>query len=321
MTKLDARVREMQFLAQLEREGEITIKGPYDRSFERKMIVSLVDREYVNGIDSLYANGIPVGSGGEGGVVQSPEQVVERYRYDRIRCIGLLLGDKVFGTYTGEVTVRISHMGRVRLSELRQQLKTGRDRDPTGLCLAKRHLLTDLAVALTAADKDAPLTVVFLDMNGLKAINDTHGHRAGDEAIRAYLEAVVATFGEHGEAYRGEGGDEAVVVLPDATDKRAGKLLDAFVRQIGKEVLVLGEARAEVRLTASCGSATTTDPNEEAAALEERADKVQYRAKAVARQHTPRVSTIAVGDGEVTAYSSGGMSEGAVRARGREGER
>jgi GGDEF domain-containing protein len=53
----------------------------------------------------------------------------------------------------------------------------------------------------------------LIDMNGLKAINDRHGHRAGDTAIRTYLEAVVATFGEHGEAYRGEGGDEVVVLL------------------------------------------------------------------------------------------------------------
>jgi diguanylate cyclase (GGDEF)-like protein len=201
------------------------------------------------------------------------------------------------------LTLRIGHRGRVRLSELRRQLKTGRDRDPTGICLARRHLLTDLAVALTATDKDAPLSVVFIDMNGLKAINDAHGHHAGDEAIRAYLEAVVATFGEHGEAYRGEGGDEAVVILPKADDGRAGNLLGVFVRQLGKDVVSLGGV--EHRLTASCGSASTVDPGADAQALHDRADATMYRAKIESKKHDPRVSAHAVGEGSVSTYPPG----------------
>lgn len=188
-------------------------------------------------------------------------------------------------------------------TEQLEQLKTGRDRDPTGLCLARRLLMNDLASAVLSANKDAVLSVVFLDMNGLKAINDNHGHHTGDEAIRTYLEAVVATFGKHGEAYRGEGGDEVVVILPGVGDERAGKLLDTFTRQLGKDILVLGDAKAMVRLTASCGSVSTTDSNEDAVALYKRADDAQYRAKAEARTHTPRVSTIAVGAGDVTTYA------------------
>jgi hypothetical protein len=126
------------------------------------------------------------------------------------------------------------------------------------------------------------------------------------------LEAAVVTFGEHGEAYRGEGGDEVVVVLPDTTDARAGKLLETFARQLGKDVLVFGDT--SVRLTASCGSASTMDPNEDAAVLLERADKAQYRAKEEARKHAPRKSTIAVGDGEVTMYAPGPDAQGSPTA-------
>lgn len=287
---MDARVREMKFFSRLDREGKILVEtvdagGPGLHSQERQMIISLLKDEYVNGIDSAP------------GVLDLMVNWSAKGAHDSIvrqQLHNLLLGRSA-------VELHISHKGRVRLSELEQQLKTGRDRDPTGLCLAKRHLLIDLAIVVLSVDKDSPLSVVFLDMNGLKAINDTHGHRAGDEAIRAYLEAVVVAFGEHGEAYRGEGGDEVVVVLPNTTDARAGKLLETFARQLGKDVLVLGDTSA--RLTASCGSAGTTDPNEDAAVLLERADKAQYRAKDEARKHAPRKSTIALGDSEVTTYA------------------
>ncbi|XYH98392.1 GGDEF domain-containing protein [Sorangium sp. So ce1128] len=155
-----------------------------------------------------------------------------------------LLGQFLTGCH---VNLSISHKGRVRLSELEQQLRTGRDRDDTGLLWAKRHLETDLAIELLSAGNEAPLSVAFLDMNGLKAINDTYGHAAGDEAIRAFFQAVTSTLGQHGEVYR-NGGDEVVVTLPRTTDERAGKLLDGLVRQLGKEVLRLGATVTETLL-------------------------------------------------------------------------
>ncbi|KYF61552.1 hypothetical protein BE11_12795 [Sorangium cellulosum] len=202
------------------------------------------------------------------------------------------------------ITLTISHKGRVRLSELEQQLRTGRDRDETGLLWAKRHLDTDLAISLLSASNETPLSVVFLDMNGLKAINDTHGHAAGDDAIRAFFQAVISTLGQHGEAYR-NGGDEVVVILPGTTDERAGTLLDAFVRQLGKEGLRLSDGTTELTLTASCGSASTVNPAEEAKALLKRADDVQYGAKEKSKAHTPRVSAFAVADGEVRIHAPG----------------
>ena len=75
------------------------------------------------------------------------------------------------------------------------------------------------------------------------------------------------------------------------------RLLANFVRQLGNDVMVLGEARAEVRLTASCGSVTTMEPDEDASGLLKRADDMEIRAKNKSREYTPRVSVIAAGDG------------------------
>lgn len=174
--------------------------------------------------------------------------------------------------------------------------------------------MTDIAIAVLSAGADSPLSVAFLDMNGLKTINDKYGHAAGDEAIRAYFQAILATVGTGGEAYRGNGGDEVVVLLPNVTDEKASELLSGFVRYLGKESLFLGDEKVEWRLTASCGSVSTSNPNEQAKTLYRHADTVQYRAKAKARECALRASTIAIGDGEVTTYTPGQTEGGTVDA-------
>lgn len=283
MSRVDARLLEMQFLAKLDRDGKTDFSAPYDASPHRQMIASLLYDGYVNdGFDNFME-------------LQRWQSMLAGLDAARGNSIKALLGGR-------GLTLKISHKGRVRLSELEQQLQTGRDRDDTGLLWAKRHLATGLAIDVLSASKETPLSVAFLDMNGLGAINNTHGHPAGDEAIRAFFQAVVATLGERGEAYR-NGGDEVVVILRATADEDARKLLDVFLRQLGKDVLVLGDAR--LTLTASCGSASTTDPNEDAAVLLKRADAVQYRAKDESKKHDPRVSAWAVGDGGVVTFPAG----------------
>ena len=63
-----------------------------------------------------------------------------------------------------------------------------------------------------------PLALVLLDLDDLKAVNDTHGHQAGDERLQALADAIRATGRGADVAYR-VGGDEFAVILPDA---RAG---------------------------------------------------------------------------------------------------
>ncbi len=284
---MDARLRELQFLSNLEIEGSIKIEGAYDGSPERQMIISLLYNGYINDIDTEFRYSKECLGGLEQAVKDSRlEDIFHLRRPSGVTAVNLYIG----------------HKGRIRLSELKQQLKSGRDRDETGLLWDKRHLLTDLSIELLSADKDNPLYILFLDMNGLKAINDRYGHQVGDEAIRAFFRIVVATFGEQAECYR-NGGDEVVVLLSGVDDDKLGAFFNQLAEQLDQEVLQAGADKTRIFISASCGAISVLDRNANASNVLAEADAVQYRAKEKSKVSTKRITTSVIGkSGTVVAH-------------------
>lgn len=101
--------------------------------------------------------------------------------------------------------------------------------------------------ARISAGEQAPFATVVCDVNGLKYVNDTQGHKAGDEYIRSAGRLVCSLF-EHSPVYR-TGGDEFVAVLTgrDYEDCEAimRALHDRSVENIGKGKVVVSGALAE----------------------------------------------------------------------------
>ncbi|MFI3238705.1 MAG: GGDEF domain-containing protein [Lachnospiraceae bacterium] len=77
--------------------------------------------------------------------------------------------------------------------------------------LKNRHSYTNEIIALQK-QKTASLGIIYIDINGLKVVNDQYGHKYGDLYITSLSDILKKSFGEH--AYR-IGGDEFVVILPD----------------------------------------------------------------------------------------------------------
>jgi diguanylate cyclase (GGDEF)-like protein len=271
----DARLRELSFLAKLARESQPLLVTVAADDPDRLMYFHLLREGYVNDLAAF--------SGVSGRAVENGEGLDRRLNRRLHQDYDLLMSGQ-------PIAFRISHKGLVRVSELRQALQTGRDREPFGILFGKRHILPDLAIALTTAAPGTPLSLAYLDANGFKTINDTISHSAGDEALKSYLSVVLMVTEGRGEAYRA-GGDEVVVILPNTTTEQARQTIRAVAVQLHNEKMPGG-----LKLSLSCGIATTTAADAEAAEFLNAADEQQKRAKARSRTSERRPSVIAIKD-------------------------
>ena len=103
---------------------------------------------------------------------------------------------------------------------LQRVLREGQERARRDLLtgtLNHRAIVEELQKLIEVGDRAATLAVMFVDVDGLKTINDTHGHPIGDAALVATAETL-----SRGRAVIGRyGGDEFIAVLPGADRKRA----------------------------------------------------------------------------------------------------
>ena len=142
----------------------------------------------------------------------------------------------------------------------------------------KRHLLEFLDRELSRASRHGrPLALVLFDIDHFKAINDTHGHLAGDAVLRGLADRLRADI-RRDELLARYGGEEFAVVLPETNRAGAVKAAERMRQIIGNEPFQ--HADQTLKVTVSLG-VITTDGSESLtpAAFLERADQKLYEAK------------------------------------------
>ena len=159
-----------------------------------------------------------------------------------------------------------------RSRELESQANT----DPlTGLGNL-RALQRQLAILLDVRKRyQHPFAVLLMDIDGLKRINDSHGHPAGDRVLMQVAMSLRRSIRSVDTAAR-IGGDEFCVLLPEQDLKSAAKLAARLATAIEEEVAAPGEPS----VTVSIGVAASPEHGDEAEALIDTADRAMYRAKA-----------------------------------------
>lgn len=155
-------------------------------------------------------------------------------------------------------------------SAVRQSVED--QRDPVTDCLNRRaidaHLEREFAIHQMI---DAPLTVLMIDIDHFKAVNDTHGHLAGDEALRSIASALRQQVRATDSVGR-FGGDEFLVILPRTTSQEA----EQVVRRMHKALENLPDQPAPISISVGVAQRQPTDrPN----TLIARADSALYAAK------------------------------------------
>ena len=99
-------------------------------------------------------------------------------------------------------------------------------------------------------------SVVLIDLNDFKPLNDRFGHAAGDAALQHFAQLLRAST-RKGDVVARLGGDEFCILLPDSTASDARTVADVIRHKTGTESLLLPEA--SVRLSASIGVASTPE--------------------------------------------------------------
>jgi diguanylate cyclase (GGDEF)-like protein len=139
----------------------------------------------------------------------------------------------------------------------------------------RRYLTENLERALQERHRPDAVSLLFVDLDGFKAINDTYGHDTGDAVIVEVARRLV-TNSRSADAVARLGGDEFVIVCEHTSPAEAHVIAERIVGAVGHPI----EARGvTVAVTASCG-VVTADDVVTGALLLEAADAAMYRAKA-----------------------------------------
>jgi two-component system cell cycle response regulator len=179
----------------------------------------------------------------------------------------------------GEVLTRVEAAARTK--ELQQELVAQgarleallREDALTGLS-NRRAILTQLGGMVSGARRHGhPLSIAILDLDHFKRINDTHGHKTGDEVLVAAAHALATHLRAEDQLGR-LGGEEFLILLPD-TDAAAATHVAEKLR------LEVAAAPSPVPVTTSVGVATWD--GETADDLVQRADDALYAAKEAGR--------------------------------------
>jgi diguanylate cyclase (GGDEF)-like protein len=197
-----------------------------------------------------------------------------------------------------ELRVRL-RAGR-RIVELQEQLLAAREalREQathdglTGL-LNRNSILDVLHKELSRVSREGhPVSLLMVDLDRFKQINDTHGHASGDAVLRESAQRMKAAVRGYDSVGR-YGGEEFVIVLPGCDGESAFTQAERVRDTIGGSPFVIGPRRLPV--TCSIGASSRISPSgQDADALLREADLALYRAKDGGRNRVARAPMLAL---------------------------
>lgn len=159
------------------------------------------------------------------------------------------IGTRIAEAATTPLAVALAHE---RLNAELTQASTEARHDPlTGV--ANRLGWQEALSGITRDRRSAAASVIMLDLDELKQVNDEHGHRAGDDMLRA-VAGVLRDCTRDADVVARVGGDEFAVLLPGTAEDACGRVVDRIVTSIADLTPIGGHP-----VTASVGWATCPD--------------------------------------------------------------
>jgi two-component system, cell cycle response regulator len=131
-----------------------------------------------------------------------------------------------------------------------------------------------------------PLSLLLIDIDRFKEINDNLGHRAGDQALRL-VATMINGISRKGDVIARYGGDELALLLPETPVEDAMILAERLRKKIAREQIGIEDGEP-IGLTLSIGVATTGPDISDGGELVDAADRAMYTAKADGRNRVRR---------------------------------
>jgi diguanylate cyclase (GGDEF)-like protein len=224
----------------------------------------------------VYERGIPLFGTLDGQTFLSVPVSTERGVEGVMNVTDRLAGKQYSIDHIGLATTAALHIGH-----LIQYDRTAA-RDPVSGLHNRRSFEEVLKRELTLSERTGnPFTVVFMDLDNLKTINDGYGHMKGDEVIRAVGDALQHVIRPYDYAGR-YGGDEFALLLTGVSDPNDGiapRLEDAFI-QVSKTL--------NVPVSTSMGLARWPIDGRTGSQIVETADRRMYQQKRAKKEGTKR---------------------------------
>ena len=178
--------------------------------------------------------------------------------------------------------------------ETQHFMRAARSDPLTGI--ANRSALMESAERLfERSRKDgAPFSTIMFDLDHFKTVNDIHGHRRGDDVLRAFA-ATVRKILRPADIFGRYGGEEFTVVLPNANVETAYAIAERVRHAFAEQYRFLDGQRLEATVSggvAEAGAATSFEDVLDAA------DRAMYEAKRLGRNRVERVERARPADGQ-----------------------
>ncbi len=185
-----------------------------------------------------------------------------------------LLAMTLVGMWICEIRVRIARQSQKLRATLTQAEVLATTDMLTGL-LNRRRMGEYLAEELVQASRlGHPVCLALIDIDHFKRINDTHGHRVGDEVLRAFAALAQGEMREVDKLARW-GGEEFLVLMPHVNQTQAQVAIERLCQRVAGQPM--GE-QGQLTVTVSVGLAPWW-PGESMACWLDRTDKALYEAK------------------------------------------
>jgi len=181
------------------------------------------------------------------------------------------------------ITIPLGAISLIMLAseKLQRDLEFVSRYDDLTQCLNKKSAMEELQREVARAKRHGNrLSIMIIDLDNFKAINDTHGHLEGDKVLVDFSGKAKTSLRETDRLTR-FGGDEFMAVLPD-TDIEHASLVANRLHEAGQEA-------QPIAWSVSIGISEWLGPDDSLSALLTRADKALYKAKALGRNQTQSI--------------------------------